>query len=61
MACPGLAISMLLPSFDISDCILADVPWPKVTSAITAPTPITMPSKVERSAARCGGWYEVPA
>ena len=55
---PGLTDSMLVPSLARSAFTLAVVPLPIVTMAITAPTPMMMPSTVrnERSALRRIAW-----
>ena len=55
---PGETNSRLLPSFARSAVTLAVVPLPIVTMAITAPTPMMMPSTVrnERSVLRRIDW-----
>ena len=44
--CPGRTNSTLVPSLAISAATFAVVPLPMVTMAITAATPMTMPSRV---------------
>ena len=45
---PGETISMLLPRLAMDSCTLLRTPMPTDTMAITAPTPIIIPSMVRR-------------
>ena len=45
---PAETISKLLPNLEILSLMLSFTPKPKLTIAITAPTPMMMPSRVKK-------------